>query len=75
MLDWKEVDKKLPDDGALCLLLGESGLIQGPITWNKEAKVWLDLFGPLASQEAGVSIPPDSKGLLYWAECNMPEGF
>lgn len=71
MLDWKKVSDELPSDGDLCLLYGESGSMEGPIGWH--CGMWLDLFGPLATSEAGTSIAPDTPGLTHWAIVNEPE--
>lgn len=73
LLDWKKVSDKLPEDGDKCLLYGESGLMQGPIQWSGKNKMWMDLFGPLASAEAGMCIKPDTKGLTHWAVVNEPD--
>ena len=73
MLDWKKVSEELPKQGDQCLLRGENGSMQGPIHWHEESGAWLDLFGPMATPEAGVTIPPDTPGLTHWAVVNSPD--
>ena len=72
-LEWKKVGDELPVDGDQCLLCGESYFMQGPIAWSQKNGMWMDLFGPMASSEAGTVISPDTPGLTHWAIVNSPE--
>lgn len=71
MLNCKKIKDELPNDGDMCLLCGENGFMQGPICWRDG--MWIDLFGPMASAEAGITIKPDTPGLVYWAIVNEPD--
>ena len=72
LLDWKKVSDELPSDGDECLLYGESGTMQGPISWSGKDNCWMDLFGPMSTPEGGTMITPDTPGLTHWAIVNEP---
>ena len=82
-ITWNIRTDKAPKDGDECILLAWSGLVQGPISYQdredtngKSIKGWLELFGPMASQEAGTFIPFDTEGVTHWAlvsDFNLPE--
>lgn len=78
MIDWHRVKDSLPEtDNMDCLLYNEdAGHVLGPLLWKKmeDSGMWMDLFGPYASREAGVSfIPGKEGGPTHWAPWNGPE--
>lgn len=79
MPTWNDPKEKLPEPGQQCYLLGETYAIAGPISWmtSKDGThgMWVDLFGPMSTPEAGTSIQVDTPGLVAWAladEFEMP---
>lgn len=77
LIEWFDVKEKLPENNDECLIYSEkAGHVIGPIIYKSDGKasgMWIDLFGPYASREAGACfIPGDEGGPTHWAKWNAP---